>query len=69
MSSHGDKVKEYSGLYILQFDGRLLRRYGGQYIAEVNGNKIRKWGGLWEYEIDGFMTHKELLALLTLLYA
>ena len=65
----GDKVKEYSGLYILQFDGRLLRRYGGQYIAEVQDNKIRRWGGLWEYVIDGFITHKELMALLTLLYA
>ena len=41
----------------------------GPYIAEVVDNKIREYCGQYLYEINGFLTHEQLLALITLLFA
>jgi hypothetical protein len=39
------------------------------YIASIEGNRIKEYGGRILYEIDGFITHKELMMLIALLFA
>lgn len=46
-----------------------IKRYCGNYILECDGNRIRDYCGSYRYEIEGFMTRKEIMMLLTLLYA
>ena len=46
-----------------------IRRYCGPYIAEIQGNKIREYCGSYLYEIDGFLSNRELMMLIALLFA
>ena len=65
----GKYIKEYCGTPLLEFDGRYLKRYCGMPLYEVEGNKIKEYCGNYLYEIDGFLSGKELLGLLAILFA
>lgn len=65
----GDRIKEWAGFYVLEVKGNNIKRYGGQIIAQIDGNKIKEWAGLYIYEISGFVSHKELMALIAILFA
>ena len=46
-----------------------IKRYCGNYILECDGGRLKEYCGSYRYEIEGFMTRKEIMMLLTLLYA
>ena len=53
---------------ILEYDGKLLRRYNGNYRYEISGNMIREYNGNYLYEIEGYVSGKELMGLLAILF-
>ena len=65
----GDKIKEYCGKTLLEFDGEKLKRYCGPTIYEVDGNKIKEYCGKNLYEVEGFLSRREWMALLAILFA
>ena len=46
-----------------------VKRYCGPYIAEIQGNRIKEYCGGYLYEIDGFLSHKEMMMLIAILFA
>ena len=46
-----------------------IKRYCENYILECDGGRLKEYCGSYRYEIEGFMTRKEIMMLLTLLYA
>ena len=46
-----------------------IRRYCSNYILETTGDKIREYCGPFLYQIEGFISHKELMALIAILFA
>ena len=65
----GDRIKQYCGSYLLQVEGNRIRRYCGSYIAEIDGNRIKQYCGPYLYEIEGFLSHKELMMVIAVLFA
>lgn len=46
-----------------------VKRYCGSYIAEIDGNRIKQYCGPYLYEVDGFISRKELMMLIAILFA
>lgn len=64
----GGKIREYGGPWELVYENGSIKHWGGPIIAQFDGRYFKPFGGAWEYEVVGFVTHDELLALITLLY-
>ena len=45
-----------------------LKRYCGNILYEVVGNKIKQYCGNYVYEIDGFISNRELMGLIAILF-
>ena len=46
-----------------------IKRYCGSYIAEIQGNMIKEYCGSYLYEIDVFLSNRELMMLIAILFA
>ena len=62
-------LRRYCGSRILEINNGQIREYCGPIKYTIDGNYLRRYCGPNEYEIEGFITNKELMALLVLLYA
>ena len=62
------EIASASGKKILIDLGHNLRRYNGNYIYQLEGNFIREYNGQYLYEIEGFVSRRELLGLLAILF-
>ena len=53
-------------IYITQ---NQVKEFGGRIIATFDSTYIKSFGGMIQYKIDGFLTRREMMALLALIYA
>lgn len=47
----------------------IIRYYCGSNILETDGQRIREYCGKYLYEINGFISNRELMALIAILFA
>ena len=65
-------LKDYqTGRYLLTVDGDYIKEYQtGKYRYKISGDKIVEYqSGRYLYKFDGFLSHKEIVALLAILFA
>ena len=65
----GNYVKEFSGKILLNITYDQVKTFSGQIIAKFDTTYIKSFTGQIQYKLDGFLTRKQLMAILTLLYA
>ena len=46
-----------------------VKEFGGRIIAKFDTNYIKDFSGMIQYKIDGFLSRRELMALLAIIYA
>ena len=66
----GDYVKEFSGRILLNITRDQVKEFNGRIIAKFDSSYIKNIStGMIEYKIDGFLSRREMLALLAIIYA
>ena len=65
----GNYVKEYSGRILLNITTDQVKTITGQIIARYDSTYIKSYSGMIQYRIDGFLSRRQVMAILTLLYA
>ena len=65
----GDKVKDFYGRVLLNITYDSVKEFGGRIIAKFDTNYIKDFSGMIQYKIDGFLSRRELMALLAVIYA
>lgn len=62
-------LKTFSGSILLSIDDDKIKEYGGRIIATYDQNYIKDFGWQIRYRIDGFISRREIMALIAVLYA
>ena len=65
----GERVKDFFGRILLNITYNQVKEFGGRIIATFDNTYIKSFGGMIQYKIDGFLTRREMMAILTLIYA
>ena len=62
------KIRRYCGAYILEINNSQIREYCGPYRYTIENDKVREYCGKYLYEIDGFLSNRELMMLIAILF-
>ena len=46
-----------------------IKEYGGKIISKFDSTYIKEFSGTIRYKIDGFLSRRQMLALIAILYA
>ena len=53
----------------IDIDNDKIKEFSGQIIAKFDTNYIKNFSGQIQYKLDGFLTRKQLMSILALMYA
>ena len=66
----GENVKDFSGRILLKITYKEVKDFYGRIIATFDSSNIKDFSsGQIQYKIDGFLSRRELMALLAIMYA
>lgn len=65
----GDKIKDYLGRILLYVDYQRIKQFGGHIIATYDNNYIKEFSGKIIYKFDGFLSKREVMALMAIIFA
>lgn len=65
----GDYIKDFGGRILLNITRNQVKEFSGRIIANFDSTNIKDFSsGMIEYKIDGFLSRREMLALLAIIY-
>ena len=61
-------IKKWGGPIYFEVNSYGIKKFASLYDYKIDGNYLKEFGGKILYKIDGFLSHKQLMAILAILF-
>ena len=61
-------LKSFTGTTLLRIENNTFKEFSGQTKYYLKDDRVKDFYGKTEYRIDGFMSRREMMALIAVLY-